>query len=274
LAHAITDETILVSIMHANNETGVIQPINEIGKITKERGVILHVDAAQSCGKIDVNVEEMQADLLSFSAHKMYGPKGIGALFVRKKNPYIRLEPCMHGGGHEHSMRSGTLNVPGVLAFAKACEVAQAAIKEEKQKLFNLQSFFWQKIQRELSDVALNGHPSKRLPNTLNISFGYVEGEAALKGINEKVAVSSGSACSSAVVETSYVLKAMQVPTPYAHTAIRFSLGRFTTQEEVSEAAEHVIKVIKELRKSSPIYQVRQQGIQGGFFAKYEEVRS
>ena len=251
---AITDKTILISIMAANNEIGTIQPIEAIGKIAKEKGVLFHVDAAQAVGKIPMDVEKMGIDLLSFSAHKMYGPKGAGALYVRRRNPRVRLSTFVHGGGHEEGVRSGTLNVPAIVGFGKACEIAEREFPEEAKRLLRLRIRLIEKITASLDKVHLNGHPEKRLPGNLNLSFAYVEGESLLMSISEEIAVSSGSACTSARVEPSYVLKALGTEEELIHTSIRFGLGRFNTEEEVDYTAKRVIETVRQLREISPIY--------------------
>lgn len=257
---AITDETILISIMAANNEIGTVQPIEEIGKIAKEKGVLFHVDAAQAMGRIPVDVEKMKIDLLSFSAHKMYGPKGIGVLYIRRQNPRVRLAAMFHGGGHEKGMRSGTLNVPGIVGLGKACEVAEEELPRESERILRLRERLYQNISKELQDIHLNGHPKNRLPGNLNLSFAYVEGESLLMGISEEVAVSSGSACSSARVEPSYVLKALDTGEKFAHTSVRFGLGRFNTEEEVDYVAKQVIEIVDRLREISPLYEATKHG--------------
>jgi cysteine desulfurase len=240
LAKMITDKTILVSIMFANNEIGSINPMAEIGKLCKARGVLFHTDAVQAVGKVAVDVNAMGIDLLSMTAHKIYGPKGVGGLYVRRKNPRVRLSAILHGGGHEKGMRSGTLNVPGIVGFGKACEVAKRLMPIEMPRVKALRDRLWEKIQAELDEVYLNGHPTERLPNNLNVSFAYCEGESLMMGMKE-LAVSSGSACTSASLEPSYVLKALGVGDDLAHTSIRFSIGRFTTDEEIDFAARKVI---------------------------------
>jgi cysteine desulfurase len=260
LKNAITPQTILVSLMHANNEMGTIHPIAEIGKITKEKGILLHVDAAQTAGKIPVNVEQMGIDVLSLSGHKMYGPKGIGALYVRRSNPRVRLAPVVHGGGHERGLRSGTLNVPAIVGLGKAAELALQEMESEAKRVADLRDRLHKGITTELDEVYLNGHPTHRLPNNLNLSFAYVEGEALMMGFKE-LAVSSGSACTSASLEPSYVLKAMGVGEELAHTSIRFGLGRFTTPEEVDFAIDKVVGTVKRLREMSPLYEMAKEGI-------------
>ena len=260
LKDSITEKTILISIMYANNEVGTLQRIQEIGKIAKEKGILFHSDATQAVGKIPVDVLALNLDLMSMTAHKMYGPKGVGALYVRKKNPRVRLVAQMDGGGHERGMRSGTLNVPGIAGFGKACELAEQFLPEEMPRLKNLRDQLQRAIESELDDVYLNGHPTERLPNNLNISFAYVEGESLLMGLDD-VAVSSGSACTSATLEPSYVLKALGVGEDLAHTSIRFGLGRFNTEEEVDYVAEKVISNVKRLRDMSPLYEMAKEGI-------------
>jgi cysteine desulfurase len=257
---AITDQTILVTIMAANNEIGTLQPIQEIGAICKEKGVLFHTDAVQAVGKIPIDVEAMGIDLLSMTAHKMYGPKGIGALYVRKKNPRVRLEPIIDGGGHERGMRSGTLAVPLIVGFGKACDLCRELMPEESARLQRLRERLRQGIMNNLSDTYLNGHPTERLPNNLNISFAYVEGEGLMMGIKD-VAVSSGSACTSASLEPSYVLRALGVGDDLAHSSIRFGLGRFNTEEEVDYVVQLVIREVSRLREMSPLYEMVQQGI-------------
>ena len=254
LREAIGDKTILISVMAANNEIGALQPIAEIGKIAKEKGVLFHVDAAQAVGKIPVDVQKSGIDLLSFTSHKMYGPKGIGALYVRRKDPRVRLAPLIHGGGHEGGLRSGTLNVPAIVGFGKASEIAGAEMEKESERILKLRTRLQQKITKELDQVYLNGPAGKRLPGNLNLSFAYVEGESLLMAINEEIAVSSGSACMSANPEPSYVLKALGVGEERFHSSIRFGLGRFTTEEEVDYTAKKVIETVKKLRRISPLY--------------------
>jgi cysteine desulfurase len=260
LRDSITDRTILISIMYANNEIGTLQKIREIGRIAKEKGVLFHCDAVQAIGKIPVDVEDLQVDLMSISAHKMYGPKGVGALYVRKKNPRVRLVAQMDGGGHERGMRSGTLNVSGIVGFGKACEIAGEMMQEEGTRLAGLRDRLHQAITSSLGEVFLNGHPTERLPNNLNLSFAYVEGESLLMGL-ENIAVSSGSACTSATLEPSYVLKALGVGSDLAHTSIRFGLGRFNTMEEVDYVGDKVITTVKRLREMSPLYEMAKEGM-------------
>ena len=236
LKAAITDKTVLISIMHANNEIGVLQPIREIGRIARERGVLLHTDGTQAAGKVPVNVIDDNIDLMSISAHKMYGPKGVGALYVRRRNPRVQLTAQMDGGGHERGMRSGTLNVPGIVGLGEACALAQAEMPAESKRMAFMRDKLKDRLMNSLDEVYNNGTMEHRLPNNLNISFAYVEGESLLMGINE-IAVSSGSACTSATLEPSYVLKALGAGDDLAHSSIRFGFGRFTTEEEVDYVA-------------------------------------
>jgi cysteine desulfurase len=254
LCRAITPKTILVSIMYANNEIGALQPIAEIGKIAKRSGVVFHCDAAQAVGKVPVDVEKDGIDLLSISAHKLYGPKGMGALYVRRKNPRVRVASLIDGGGQERGMRSGTLNVPGIVGLGKACELCQREMPAESERLSHLRNRLKDSIFTRLDEVYINGSLAHRLPHNLNISFAYVEGESLMMGIND-VAVSSGSACTSANIEPSYVLKALGVPDDLAHTSIRFGLGRFNTEEEVDYVVDRVVETVKRLRDLSPLYQ-------------------
>jgi cysteine desulfurase len=257
---AITDKSILVSIMAANNEIGTVQPIKDIGRACKDKGVIFHTDAVQAVGKVPVNVEEMGIDLLSLSGHKIYGPKGIGALYVRKKDPRVRLDPIIDGGGHERGFRSGTLPVQQCVGIGVACELARLELPTESKYLFGLREKMRKGITSQLSDVYLNGHPTERLPGNLNLSFAYVEGEGLMMGIKD-IAVSSGSACTSASLEPSYVLKALGVGDELAHSSIRFGLGRFTTEEEVDFTIDAVVKAVNHLREMSPLYEMAQAGI-------------
>jgi cysteine desulfurase len=257
---AITDKTILVSIMYANNEIGVVQNIREIGKIAKERGVLVHTDATQAVGKIPVDVAKDNIDLASISAHKMYGPKGVGALYVRRRNPRVQLTAQMDGGGHERGMRSGTLNVTGIVGLGAACAIAKAEMPEESKRMAHLRDKLKDRLLANLDEVYINGTMEHRLPNNLNISFAYVEGESLLMGINE-IAVSSGSACTSATLEPSYVLKALGAGDDLAHSSIRFGLGRFNTEEQVDYVSEKVIDVVNKLRELSPLYEMFKEGI-------------
>ena len=260
LREALTDKTILVSIMYANNEIGVVQPIREIGKMCKERGILFHTDAVQATGKIPVDVLADNIDLLSLSGHKVYGPKGVGALYVRRRNPRVQLTAQMDGGGHERGMRSGTLNVPGIVGLGAACEIARQEMPEESKRMAYLRDKLKDRLMAELDETFINGTMESRLPNNLNISFAYVEGESLLMGIND-VAVSSGSACTSATLEPSYVLKALGAGDDIAHSSIRFGIGRFNTEQEVDYVAEKVISVVKKLRELSPLYEMVKEGI-------------
>jgi cysteine desulfurase len=260
LRNAITDKTILISIMTANNEVGVIQDIKSIGKLARERGVLFHTDAVQAVGKIPFNVNEMNVDIASVSAHKFYGPKGVGALYVRRRNPRVLLTPIIDGGGHERGMRSGTLNVPSIVGFGKAAEIARESLSQESAEMFRLREKLRKTLERELDELYINGDLEKRLPGNLNMSFAYVEGESLLMGIND-IAVSSGSACTSASLEPSYVLKALGVGEDLAHTSIRFGIGRFNTDEEVDYVAGRVIEVVRRLRELSPLYEMAKEGI-------------
>jgi cysteine desulfurase len=256
LQDAITDKTVLISIMAANNEIGTIAPVKEIGRIAHEKGVLFHTDATQAVGKIPINVEEMGIDLLSLTAHKMYGPKGIGALYVRAAKPRVKLGPMIDGGGHERGMRSGTLNVPGIVGLGKACELAQKEMLLEAEKLISLRERLKCQILDQLEEVYINGHPTARLPGNMNMSFAYVEGESLLMGLKE-IAVSTGSACTSASLEPSHVLRAIGVEEELAHTSIRFGLGRFNTEEEVDYTVRRVVEEVRRLRELSPLYRAR-----------------
>jgi cysteine desulfurase len=260
LRESITDKTILVSIMYANNEIGVIQPIREIGKICKEKGILFHTDAVQAAGKIPVNVIDDNIDLLSLSGHKIYGPKGVGALYVRRRNPRVQLTAQMDGGGHERGMRSGTLNVPGIVGLGAACEIAGKEMAEEAARLSHLRDKLKAKLESALEETYINGTMEHRLPGNLNMSFAYVEGESLLMGIND-VAVSSGSACTSATLEPSYVLKALGLGDDLAHTSIRFGIGRFNTEEEIDYTANKVISVVNKLRELSPLWEMFKEGV-------------
>ena len=260
VAAAMTDKTILVSVMAANNEIGTLQPVGEIGKLCKQRGVLFHTDAVQAVGKVPVDVEEMEIDLLSLSAHKIYGPKGVGALYVRRKDPRVRLDAILDGGGHERGMRSGTLAVPLIVGLGLACELCRKELEPESKRLKALRERLRQGIMGKLEDVYINGHPTERLPGNMNLSFAYVEGEAMMMGIKD-VAVSSGSACTSASLEPSYVLKALGVGDELAHSSIRFGLGRFNTEEEVDYVVDDVVRAVNHLREMSPLYEMHKQGI-------------
>jgi cysteine desulfurase len=254
------DKTILVSIMFANNEIGVLQPVAEIGKLCHERGVIFHTDAVQAVGKVPVDVNAMNIDVLSLSGHKIYGPKGVGALYVRRRNPRVQISEQINGGGHERGMRSGTLNVPGIVGLGEACEICGNEMTAEAARLTALRDKLKNKFESELDYVHVNGSMKHRLPGSLNMSFVYVEGESLLMGIND-IAVSSGSACTSATLEPSYVLKALGLGDDVAHSSIRFGMGRFTTEAEVDYVANKVIDVVKKLRELSPLYEMVKEGI-------------
>jgi cysteine desulfurase len=270
---AITDKTVLVTIMFANNEIGTVQPLAEIGKITRERGVLFHTDAVQGVGKLPLDVEAMNIDLLSLTAHKIYGPKGIGALYVRAKGPRVRLTPIIDGGGHERGMRSGTLNVPGIVGLGAACDLCRDGMADEAQRTLRLREKLREGFFSQLDEIYLNGHPTHRLPGNLNVSFAFVEGESLLMGLNGSVhpiaasasmppiAVSSGSACTSATLEPSYVLKALGVGDDLAHTSIRFGIGRFNTDEDVDYVIERVVSEVRRLRDLSPLYEMAKEGI-------------
>jgi cysteine desulfurase len=260
LRNAITDKTILISIMYANNEIGVVQPIAEIAKIAKEKGILLHTDAVQAVGKIPVNVIKDGIDLLSLSGHKFYGPKGVGALYVRRRSPRVQVTAQMDGGGHERGMRSGTLNVPGIVGLGAAAEIANKEMAEETKRLQYLRDKLENRILSELDEVYINGTMEHHLPHSLNMSFAYVEGESLLMGIND-IAVSSGSACTSATLEPSYVLKALGAGDDLAHSSIRFGLGRFNTEEEVDYVADKVVDVVRKLRELSPLYELAKEGV-------------
>ena len=260
LRATITDKTVLITIMYANNEIGVLQPIEEIGKIAKEKKVLFHTDAVQAVGKVPFDVQKMNVDLASISAHKMYGPKGVGALYVRRRNPRVQLSAIIDGGGHERGMRSGTLNVPGIVGFGAACEVAQKEMPAEMERLRGLRDRLHQGITSRLDEIYPNGSMEHRLPHNLNVSFAYVEGESLLMGIND-IAVSSGSACTSATLEPSYVLKALGVGEDLAHTSIRFGLGRFNTEEEVDYVVDRLAETVSRLRELSPLYEMAKEGV-------------
>jgi cysteine desulfurase len=259
IAAALRPDTILVSVMHANNETGVVHPIEEIGRLTREKGVLFHCDAVQSVGKIPFDVEQANVDLASLSAHKMYGPKGVGALYVRRK-PRVRLVPQIDGGGHERGHRSGTLNVPGIVGFGKACELALAERDAEGARVLALRERLRKGILAGADRVFVNGSLEHRLPGNLNVSFAYVEGEALMMAMKD-VAVSSGSACTSASLEPSYVLRALGVPDDLAHSSIRFGLGRFNTEEEVDHVVRLVAEKVKKLREMSPLWEMANAGV-------------
>ena len=260
LKAALREDTLLVSVMFANNEIGVLQPIAEIGKLCKERGIFFHTDAAQALGKVAIDVEELGVDLLSMSGHKVYGPKGIGALYVRKRKPRVKLKPIIHGGGHERGMRSGTLNVPAIVGFGKAVEIAIAEMEAETKRASILRDRLEQALLKELDYTQVNGSVENRLPGLSNISFAYVEGEGLMMAIPD-IAVSSGSACTSASLEPSYVLKALGLSDELAHSSIRFGIGRFTTEEEVDYVVQSMVKGVRKLRELSPLYEMVLDGV-------------
>ena len=258
---AITDKTILISVMYANNEIGTIQDVAAIGRLAKEKGIIFHSDATQAVGKIPVNVETAGIDLLSCTAHLIYGPKGVGALYVRRKAPRVRIAPQIDGGGHERGMRSGTLPVPLIVGFGRAAEICGEVMGEEGARLAKLRDRLQDKILSNVDEAYLNGHPERRLPHNLNISFAYVEGESVLMGLNKESALSSGSACTSSTLEPSYVIGALGASAELAHSSIRFSLHRFTTEEEIEHVGARTIEVIKRLREMSPLYELAKEGV-------------
>jgi cysteine desulfurase len=260
LKRAMDDKTILVTIMAANNEIGVLQPVEEIGKLCRERGVIFHTDAVQAIGKVPVDVNKQNIDVMSITAHKLYGPKGVGALYVRRKNPRVQISPIIDGGGHERGMRSGTLNVPGIVGLGKACAIASEEMPREACHIAGLRNRLKDSIMSRLDEVYLNGSWEHRLPGNLNISFAYVEGESLLMGIND-IAVSSGSACTSATLEPSYVLKALGTGDDLAHSSIRFGIGRFNTENEVDYVADRVVETVTRLRELSPLYEMAKEGV-------------
>ena len=260
LRSAITDKTILVSIMYANNEIGVVQPVQAIGQLCHEKSVIFHTDGVQVVGKIPVNVITDNIDVMSLTGHKIYGPKGVGALYVRRRNPRVQISEQQNGGGHERGMRSGTLNVPGIVGFGKACEIAGQEMEAEAKRQLALRDRLQKKFESTLDYVFVNGSMEHRLPGNLNMSFVYVEGESLLMGIND-IAVSSGSACTSATLEPSYVLKALGLGDDVAHSSIRFGLGRFNTEAEVDYVADKLIDVVQKLRELSPLYEMVKEGI-------------
>ncbi len=260
LEAALSDRTILASIMFANNEIGTIQPVAEIGSLLKSRGVLFHCDAAQALGKVRIDVRAMGIDLMSLSAHKLYGPKGVGALYVRRKDPRVRLAIQMDGGGHERGMRSGTLNVPGIVGFGAACAIAAREMTAESQRIHALRERLHGRLLAALDMIYLNGDPVHRLDGNLNISFAFVEGEGLMMSVKD-VCVSSGSACTSASLEPSYVLRALGVGEDLAHTSIRMGIGRFNTAEEIDAAADRLVAAVKRLRQMSPLYEMAQQGI-------------
>jgi cysteine desulfurase len=261
LAQSLTDQTAIVSIMAVNNEIGVIQPLAEIGKLCRERGVFFHTDAAQAAGKIPLDVEAMNIDLLSVSGHKLYGPKGIGALYVRRRNPRVRLSAIIHGGGQERGMRSGTLPTPLCVGLGEACRLAKTEMTEENTRLTSYRDLFLSLLSDALTDLHINGDKQHRIPSNLNISFAFVEGESLMMSIKD-LAVSSGSACTSASLEPSYVLRALGVEEELAHTSLRIGFGRFTTEDEVRQAAASLIAAVTKLRAMSPLWEmVKEEGI-------------
>ncbi len=261
LEAAITPETVLISVMFGNNEIGVIQPIAEIAKIAKAHGVLFHTDAAQALGKVPIDVQALGIDLMSISGHKLYGPKGAGALYVRRKNPRVRLDPQMHGGGHERGMRSGTLYVPLIVGLGAATERAVSNLEAETTHLLALRERLLTSLTSRLDEVYVNGSLESRLPGNLNISFAFVEGESLLMGLNDTVALSSGSACTSASLEPSYVLKALGVGDELAHSSLRFGIGRFNTEEDIDRTSDKVVEVVNRLREMSPLWEMHQEGI-------------
>src|SRR5580698_4274667 len=260
LEKAITDKTILIAIMYGNNETGVIQPIRSISKIARKHGVLFFTDATQAVGKIPVDVNADGIDLMAFSGHKMYGPKGVGALYVRRKNPRVKVTSQMDGGGHERGMRSGTLNVPGIVGFGKACEICRLDMEEDTKRIGKLRD----KLETELlklEEAYVNGSREHRLPHVANISFKHVEGEGLLMGFNKNIALSSGSACTSASLEPSYVLKALGLGDDLAHSSLRFGLGRFTTEEQIDYTIKAISETVLKLREMSPLWEMYKEGI-------------
>jgi cysteine desulfurase len=261
LRKAVTDKTILISVMFANNEIGTIQDIAAIGKLAKEKGIIFHTDATQALGKIPVDVEAMGIDLLSCTSHLIYGPKGVGALYVRRKAPRVRIAPLIDGGGHERGMRSGTLPVPLIVGFGRAAEICGEVMAEERTRLAGLRDHLQDVILSNVDEAFLNGHPERRLPHNLNISFAYVEGESVLMGLNKETALSSGSACTSSTLEPSYVIAALGASAELAHSSIRFSLHRFNTAEEIDYVGQRTLEVVKRLREMSPLYELAKEGV-------------
>jgi cysteine desulfurase len=262
LEAAIRPDTILVSIMTANNEIGVLQPITEIGKICTEHGIIFHTDAAQAYGKVLLDVDKMNIHLLSLSGHKFHGPKGIGALYVRRKNPRVQLAPQMHGGGHERGLRSGTLAVPSIVGMGKAAEICLAGMAQEHIQTESLRNHLWQEVQKRIPEIFLNGSLEHRLANNLNLSFAFVEGESLLMGMHDTVALSSGSACTSASLEASHVLKALGLSDEQARSSIRFGISRFTTRDEINRVVDKLEIVVSRLRAMSPLWKIHQEKAQ------------
>ncbi|HTL52516.1 MAG TPA: aminotransferase class V-fold PLP-dependent enzyme, partial [Planctomycetota bacterium] len=259
---AVTDKTILVSLMAANNEIGNVYPLADYGRVIKEKNpnTLFHTDATQAYTKVPIDVEKMKIDLLSLSGHKIYGPKGIGALYVRRRNPRVRIKGIIDGGGHERQLRSGTLNVPGIVGLGKAVELASAEMDHEAKRLKGLRDYLHQRLAKELEEIHLNGHPDSRLPGCLNLSFAFVEGEALMMTISD-VALSSGSACTSASLEPSHVLKGIGVGDELAHSSLRFGLGRYTTKAEIDYTIDVVVKGVKKLREMSPLYDMFKEGV-------------
>jgi len=260
LEAAIKQNTILIAIMYANNETGVIQSITEISAIAKKNGILLFTDATQAVGKIVVDVIKDGIDIMAFSAHKLYGPKGVGALYVRRKNPRVRLIAQIDGGGHERGMRSGTLNVPGIVGFGEACEICRLNMEEDSKQTKALRDKL-ETVLLQIEESHLNGNKEQRLPHVTNISFGYVESEALILGCNKTIAISSGAACTSASIEPSHVLKALGVGNDLAHSSLRFSLGRFTTEEEINYTIEQITNTVNSLRETSPLWEMYKEGM-------------
>jgi cysteine desulfurase len=260
VAEALTDQTLLVSVMAANNEIGTLQPLRELGQLCKEHDVLFHTDAAQAAGKVPLDVNEMAIDLLSLSAHKMYGPKGVGALYVRRRDPRVRLEPMFDGGGHERGLRSGTLPVPLIVGFGLACDLCREEMEAEQRRLTGLRERLREGVQRQLEDVFVNGHPTERLAGNLNLSFAWVEGEALMMAMKD-VAVSSGSACTSASIEPSYVLRALGIDDDLARGSLRFGLGRFNSEAEVDHVIAAVVAAVRRLRALSPVYEMHARGL-------------
>ena len=256
---AITDQTALISLIYVNGEVGTINPITEMGEIAEKYGILFHSDATQGIGKVESDVDELKVDLMSFTAHKMYGPKGIGALYVRQKNPPIQLYPLLHGGGQENNIRSGTLNVPGIVGFGAACELCKQEVEEETKRITALREQLYHGLSKQINLIHLNGHPTKRLPGNLNLSFEFVESQSILLGL-EEIALSSGSACNSDSVEPSYVLRAMGIKDELALSAIRFGLGRHNTAAEVDTVVECIVSQVTRLREMSPLYEMAQSG--------------
>ncbi len=261
LRKAVTDKTILISVMFANNEIGTIQDVTAVGKLAKEKGIIFHTDATQALGKIPVDVEAMGIDLLSCTSHLIYGPKGVGALYVRRKAPRVRIAPLIDGGGHERGMRSGTLPVPLIVGFGRAAEICGEVMAEERTRLAGLRDHLQDLILSNVDEAFLNGHSERRLPHNLNISFAYVEGESVLMGLNKETALSSGSACTSSTLEPSYVIAALGASAELAHSSIRFSLHRFNTAEEIDYVGQRTLEVVKRLREMSPLYELAKEGV-------------